>query len=315
MIQRANNSGSTRQVRRSIEKYRIPFWIPASNFYLLAFAASVAVFFLLVGILHDGTGDFPLVIGGVGSITVLGTAIFAREVVMRNARNRFISAKRIDKSVWLLTNRDTDSLGSNKLTLEKNEAMIAEIRKKSEAAMVLGTFSETHKAVVELCADYLSLASDELARAGAGSPRVPAIRKGTGVASRHHRHHMLKWAEIAARSLTLEAKSRGNIEETLDNAEKALDVVDHALRSYPLESSLIDSKEVLQNYITSIRVSRSVETAEREFFNGEYESAIRLYTDAACEFRRYETNDPEREKAAVKIDMEISRIRELQKRG
>jgi hypothetical protein len=315
MIQRTNNPGSAQQVRHGIDKHREPFWIPASNFYLLAFAASVAVFFLLVGILHDGVDDLPWVIGGAGSIIVLGTAVFVREVVMRNARRRFISAKRLDKRVWHLTKRDADSHGSNKLTLAKNETIIAEIRKKSEAAKVLGTFPETHKAVVELCEGYLTLAADELAKAGAGSPRIPAIRKGTGVASRHHRYHMLKWAEIEARSLTLEAKSRGKIDEALGKAEKALLVVDLALRAYPLESSLVDSQGVLQNFITSIRVSKSVETAEREFFNGEYESAIRLYSDAACEFRRYDSNDPEREKAAVKIDLEISRIREIQKRG
>ena len=45
------------QLRNGANKYRAPFWIPASNFYLLAFVLGVAVFFLLLSILHDGIDD------------------------------------------------------------------------------------------------------------------------------------------------------------------------------------------------------------------------------------------------------------------
>jgi hypothetical protein len=36
---------------------RRPFWLPASNYYVLAFAIAVAVFFVVWGILQDGGDD------------------------------------------------------------------------------------------------------------------------------------------------------------------------------------------------------------------------------------------------------------------
>ena len=303
------------QIRHGINKYRSPFWIPASNYYLLAFAAAVAVFFLLLGILHDGIDDLPWIMAVVGSVLTLGIAVFIREVALRNARERFRSARQLDKSVRHIAQRKADRSDPNKLTIERNELILREIRKKSEAARVLVKFSEAHKEVVDLCEEYLTIAANELATARAGSPRIPAIRKGSGLASDRHRYHMLQWAEIEARALTQEAKTRDKINEKLDTAQKALGVVDHALKSYPHESSLVDSQEVLQDFLTSIRVSYSIEKAERAFFKGNHKRAISLYQDALFELRRFDIPNPERELAAEKIDMEIGRIKELQKRG
>lgn len=303
------------QLRNGANKYRAPFWIPASNFYLLAFVLGVAVFFLLLSILHDGIDDLPWIMAVVGLILTLGIAVFIREVVLRNARERFISAKRLDKSVRYIVKRKENKRDPAKLTLERNRVILNEIRKKSDAAKVLGKVSEAHKEVVDLCEEYLTVAANELAKAGAGSPRIPAIRKGSGMASDRHRYHMLKWAEIEARSLTQEAKARDKVSEKLDTAQKALGVVDHALRSYPDESNLVDSQEVLQGFLTSIRVSNSIEKAERAFFKGNHKRAIGLYQDALFDLKRFDIPNPDRERVAGKIDLEICKIKELQKRS
>lgn len=315
MFHRANNSGSIDQFRNGINKYRAPFWIPASNFYLVALVVAVAVFLLLLSILHDGVDDLPWIMAVVGLVLTLGVAVFVREVVLRNARQRFISAKRLDKSVRHIAKRKENRRDPGKLTLERNEVILREIRKKSDAAKVLGKVSEAHKEVVDLSEEYLAVAGDELGRAGPGSPRIPAIRKGRGMASDRHRYHMLKWAEIEARSLTQEAKTRDKVSEKIDTAQKALAVVDHALRSYPNESSLVDSQEVLQGFLTSIRVSTSIEKAERAFFKGNHKRAISLYQDALFDLKRFDIPNPDRERVAVKIDFEISRIKELLKRS
>ena len=315
MFQRANNPGSIDQFRNSMNEYRVPFWIPASNFYLVALVIGVAVFLLLLSILHDGVDDLPWIMAVVGLVLTLGIAVFVREVVLRNARERFISAKRLDKSVRHIVKRKENRRDPAKLTLEKNEVILREIRKKSDAAKVLGKVSEAHKEVVDLSEQYLAVAENELAKAGAGSPRIPAIRKGRALASDRHRYHMLRWAEIEARSLTQEAKTRDKVSEKIDTAQKALGVVDHALKSYPDESSLIDSQEVLQGFLTSIRVSNSIEKAERAFFKGNHKRAISLYKDALFDLKRFDFPNPDRERIAGKIDLEISRIKELQERG
>ena len=303
------------QFRDGLSKYRAPFWVSAFNYYLFTAAVTASLFFLILGILHDGVDDLPWIIAGIAAAVTLASAVFVREVILRNVRERFLSAKRLDKSVRHFAQRKADQREPAKLTLERNEIILREIQKKSEAAKVLGKFSEAHKEVVTLCEEYLSVAANELATAGIGSPRIPAIRKGSGLANDRHRYHMLQWAEIEARSLTHEAKSCDKINEKLDIAQKALGVVDHALRSYPRESSLVDSQEVLRNFLTSIRVSNIIEKAERAFFKGNHTRAISLYQDALFDLRLFETSNPEREIAAEKIDMEISRIKELQKRS
>ncbi len=304
-----------RQFRNGSNKYRDPFWVPASNYYLFTVAVSASLFFVLLGVLHDGIDDLPWIIAGIASALTLAVAVFVREVILRNARERFLSAKRLDKSVRQIAQRKADQREPAKLSLERNEMILREIRKKSEAAKVLGKFSEAHKEVVDMCEEYLSLAANELATARVGSPRIPAIRKGSGLAGNRHRYHMLQWAEIEARTLTQEAKSHDTINEKLDAAQRALGVVDQALRSYPHESSLVDSQEVLQDFVTSIRVSNTIEEAERAFFDGNHKRAISLYQDALLDLRRFDMPNPEREMAAERIELEINRIKELQKRS
>ncbi|MEO7674140.1 MAG: hypothetical protein ABIU09_08705 [Pyrinomonadaceae bacterium] len=313
MVQRANNSDSMHQFREGIVDRRAPFWIPASNFYAFALAVAAAVFFLILGILHDGIDDLPWIVAGIGSVSFVGISVFIREVLLRNARERFISANRLDKSVRHMVRRKADKLDPDKLTLERNEAILLEIRKKSEAAKVLGKFSEAHKEVVDLCEKYLNVAANELATAGAGSPRIPAIRKGRGLASGRHRYHMLQWAEIESRSLTQEAKTRDKVGEKLDTAQKALGVVNHALRSYPDDPDLVDSHVALQDFLLSIRVSNSIEKAERAFFKGNHNRAISLYQDALFDLKGRDDWSPGRQMVAEKIDAEIVRIKDLQK--
>ncbi len=300
------------QFHQGITKRRAPLWLPAGNYYVFAFAASAAIFFLLWGVFYDGIEDDPWMIAGVASGLAFSAAVFVREVLMRNARDRFLTAKRLDKSVRHIAIRTAESRDSGKLTLERNEMILREIRKKSEAAKVLGKFSEAHNEVINLCEEYLAVAANELANARAGSPRIPAIRKGSGVASERHRYHMLQWAEIEARSLTQEAKTRDKISEKLDTAQRALGVVDHALKSYPHESSLVDSQGVLQDFLTSIRVSNSIEKAERAFLKGNHKRAVSLYKDALFDLKRFDSGNAELEMIAEKIESEMERIQLLQ---
>ena len=299
------------QFRQQAGKHRVPFWLPATNYYLFSVGVSAALFFLLWGILYDGLDEVPWIISGIVSGLVLCSAVFIREVLLRSARQRFISAKKLDRSVRQIAIRKAVKQNPSKLTLERNEMILREIKKKSEAATVLGRFAEAHREVIKLCEEYLSVAANELANAGPGSPRIPAIRKGSDVASDRHRYHTLQWAEIEARSLTHEANSRDKVSDKLANAERALGVVDHALKSYPKESALVDSQMVLRDYLTSIRVTNSIEKAERASFKGNHKRALSCYNDALFDLKRFKSDNIEMEMMSDKIESEIAKIMKL----
>ena len=293
--------------RGESSRHRRPFWLPASNFYILAVSVAIALFFLVWGILNDGSADeTPWIPAGLGAAMVLAGAVIVREIVLRGARNRFIASQRqIDRSIRGITRRIHDDQPP-KLTLERNTAILHDISKKSDAAKVLGKFAEGHREVFELCEEYLSAVTRELPTVGAGSPRIAALRRGRQVAVKFHHYHMLHWAEIESRDLTREASKHDKISNKLDSAQAALDVVDFALRSYPEEPTLIDSRHVLVELLSKIKVTDLIERADRAAFKGNPKRALGLYQDALFVLQR---QDPElTSDAAVHVRGEIDRL-------
>lgn len=248
---------------------------------MLAAALTIGVFFLIWAILQEGRDEAPWITAGIAASVVLGGAVFLREIVLRNARNRFLAAqRRLDRTMHGLYAAGINDNRPEKLTLEKNAAVVAEIRRKSEAAKVLGKFSEGHREVFDLCDEYIAVAERELPTVGVGSPRIAALSRGMEYARERHRFHMLQWAEIEARSLTQVAKGQEKVSERLSTATKALDAVELALEYYPLEENLGGSRLVLKDFIASIKVSNLVEKAERAGFKGNHKRALRYYQDA-----------------------------------
>src|SRR5688572_30368086 len=86
--------------KNEISRHRRPFWLPASNYYILAASFAIAFFFLLWGIFNDGHEPTPWIPAGIGAAVALGSAVIVREIILRQARNRFLaSQRRIDESV------------------------------------------------------------------------------------------------------------------------------------------------------------------------------------------------------------------------
>src|SRR5687767_7750834 len=142
--------------RGEISRHRRPFWLPASNYYVLAVAVVIGVFFLLWGILNDGREETPWIGAGLGAAIVLALAVVVREIILREVRRRFlISQSRLDHKVKLA--RKLIDREGPKLTLERNAAILHEISRKSEAAKVLGRFADGHREVCELCDEYVAV--------------------------------------------------------------------------------------------------------------------------------------------------------------
>lgn len=297
--------GQTRPARR-------PFWLPASNYYVLAAAVALAFFFLAWGILHDSGEEMPWVTAGIGSSIILAGAVILREVVLRKARQRFLRQQNLPAGRGFAGQSHFGEIRDRgKLTLERNAAILNEIKQKSEAAKILSKFSAGHREVFELCREYIVRNEIELKSVNAGSPRLAALLKGRSVVAGQHRYHMLAWAEIEARALTNEARDRANSDEKIEGAQKALTVVETALASYPGEPSLVQSQELLREFIVSIKVSGFVELAERAAFDGDYSRAKGLYRDALFYLSRDNIQSDDREKAANRINAEIDKMSSL----
>ncbi len=300
------------QGRFLVRPLRRLFWLTASNYYVLAAAAAIAFFFLVWGIFHDGDGETLLMAAGIGASLVLGGAVVVREFFLRKARNRFLLIERnLDRNVQQIPPSLRSTRDAGKLSLEKNAAIVKDIQKKSEAARLLGKMSAGHLEVFEICNEYLSLTEKQMETVGVGSPRIAGLRRGREIVGELHRHHLLAWAEIEARTLTQKAKNYVTISEKLNTAQEALTVLNSALQFYPNDRRLIESETVLKDFIGSIKVSHWIEQAERAAFKGNSRRAVSLYRDALFFLDREDVRTEEREAIAEKINFEIESLRKL----
>ncbi len=300
---------SANKYGNDIYKYRSPFWLPASNYYILAIAVAVVSFFVIWGILHEGGEDTPWLSAGLCACFLLGGAVFLREIVLRKARNNYLSAQRkLDYNIKGIPRHIINKRAGNKLSLQKNAELIKGIQKKSDAAKVLGKLSDGHLEVFEICNEYLLVNDIELKRAGIGSPRIAALRRGRELVKDLHRFHLLTWAEIECRSLTREAKNKVSINEKLEKTQDALDVLEAARQFYPNERDLIESEIALLEFFASTKVSNSIEMAERSAFKGNYKRAISHYKDALYFMARENPRIENTDLIAQKINIEIAKL-------
>ncbi|MEQ1921239.1 MAG: hypothetical protein ABL952_01910 [Pyrinomonadaceae bacterium] len=304
---RHNISQRDRRAFQQDHSRRRPFWMPAMSYYVLALAVAGAFFFLVWGVLHDNAVETPWVTSGISASIILAGAVILREVIMRRARNRFFRHQRAveNAAAYQGSERRADS----KLTVERNAAILKQIRQKSDAAKVLNSLSAGHREVFELCAEYLALVDRDLRSINNGSKRLEPLLKGRTKAVEFHRFHMLSWAEMETRTLTNEAMTGTDIDDKVKAAQDALSVIDAALTVYPSEQALLDSRELLDEMAVSIKVSHWVEEAERAAFKGDYAGAKSLYRDALFYLGRDNVHNVERERAALRINQEIERIR------
>ena len=292
--------------------FRRPFWLPASNYYILAISVTIAFFFLVWGILHEGEEETPWMVAGIGASLVLGSAVVIREIFLRKAKNRFLLVERkLDYNVKGLQPQARFEREENKLSLEKNAAFIKDIQKKSEAVRGLGKISSGHLDVFEICNQYLTITERQMETVGVGSPRIAGLRRGREIVGELHHYHLLRWAETESKVLTQKAKNYVTINEKLNTAQEALTVLNSALQFYPNDPHLNQSESVLKDFIASIKISHWIEQAERAAFKGNYKRAISLYRDALFFLGREDVNTEERETIAEKINFEIESLRGL----
>ncbi|MGI9054882.1 MAG: hypothetical protein ACR2F2_03680 [Pyrinomonadaceae bacterium] len=280
-----NNSALLKiQKNRAVRKVNHqpkPFWLPASSFYILAAAAAIAFFFFVWWLLHEGGEEIPYIPAGIGASVLLGSAVFLREVILKRARQKYLSAQKLlDYNLKQVGNLSTRHNSRHKLTIEQNAAIVREIKRKSEAAMILEKVSVGHWEVFELTNEYLYKNKRELETVGVGSPRIAALRRSREIVRGIHKRHLLVWAEIESRSFLRSAKNQMALTEKLEYTQKAMSVLDTALEFYPREQQIQDSIEAVREFNSTIKVSYLVESAEKAAFRGNNSEAVNLYRDA-----------------------------------
>jgi tetratricopeptide (TPR) repeat protein len=283
--------------------------MPSSTGYLMAaIIIAVALFFALWWMLVRGGDEAPWLPAGLASSVVLLIALSAREVVMRRAWTRYLLENGIHDPPRSKSRSSHSSSRSSKkgFSASVHSAALRTIQKQSAAADSPSSTPEAHLDVAQLCHDYLSN-TDEAIRSGShGSEKGIAIRAGQERVRALHKHHLLTWARGQSRLLTHEAQQRARTFDKIETANRALDCIDSALRIYPDETELHESKTAISELIASVKVAHWVELAERSAFKGHYRRAIDRYRDALFYLNRDVVKPDVRTAGTEKIEREIA---------
>ena len=284
--------------------------MPSSTGYLIsAIVISVSLFFGLWWILVSGGDEAPWLPAGLAASVVLLVALSAREVVMRRAWTRYLLENGIREKPGSRSARESSRSQKRGFSASLHSAALRAIQKQSSAADGPGSSPEMHLDVAHLCHDYLA-STDEAIRSGSyGSEKGIAIRAGQERVRALHRHHLLTWARGQSQVLTHEAQQRARTFDKIETATRAIDCIDSALRVYPDERELNESRVALGEFIASVKVAHWVELAERSAFKGHYRRAIDRYRDALFYLSQDVVKEEVRLAGTEKIEREITRLK------
>jgi len=264
---------------------------------------AAALFFVLWWMLQ--AEESPWVPAGLAASVVMLVAAFARLLGARRAvRNR-------DRQAMHNSYRHTApyraAFTQVMHSTSRHAAALRALQRQSAAADTMDA-AETHRELYELCNEYLTGAETALHSSVLQADSRVALRAGQERVREMQKHHLLTWARNSARSLTHEAQQRSRLYEKVENANRALDCIDQALRVYPDNDELKTSARAVREFITSSRVAHWVELAERAAFKGHFQRAIDCYRDALYYLSR-DKPDADGEAAAERIIREIDLLR------
>lgn len=285
--------------------------MPSSAGYLaVAIVIAAGLFFGLWWLLVRSGDDAPWLPAGLAASVVLLVALSAREVVLRRAWTRYLLDHGINQKHSSRSHSSSSSSRSQKkgFSASLHSAALRTIQKQSTTADLPGSTPEAHLDVAQLCHDYLS-STDEAMRSGRlGSEKGIAIRAGQERVRALHKHHLLTWARGHSRVLTHEAQQRARTSDKIETANKAVECIDSALRIYPNEAELHESKVAIGEFIASVKVAHWVELAERSAFKGHYRRAIDRYRDALFYLNQEVVKPDVRAAGSEKIEHQIAEL-------
>ena len=274
---------------------------------IAAVAAAIALFFALWWMLVVGGDEAPWVPAGLAASVVLLVALSAREVVMRRAWTRYLLENSVPEGGPRVSG-DKSNSSKRPHSTSVHAATLASIQKQSAEAETASS-PDFHLDVFHLCQNYLE-STEEALRANNLSPeKRNALRAGQDGVRGLEKHHLLTWARDSSRIFTHEAQKRVRISDKIETANRALECLDSALKVFPEEHELKDSKAAITEFIASVKVAHWVELAERAAFKGHYRRAIDRYKDALFYLERESVKEEVRKAGSERIGREIEILR------
>ncbi|MBX3291243.1 MAG: hypothetical protein KF855_18200 [Acidobacteria bacterium] len=281
----------------------------AGVYYFTLFVICGFIFTVLWLIFYDDvTGDLRYLIPTLSAAAVFIAGVLFREILLQRAHAKALREQRRLERNFALKQANSSRPETEKLSLEQHEKLLREIRKKSEAARVLGHLPEGHKEVSELSERYLHRISAELPRVQPGSPRLGTFKKEQRRVRELHRFHLLRWTEIVTRSLIQEAGAYDNISERLSAARKAQEALEFAVGYYPTERDLLESQELLNEFIVSIEITGIMECARAADEAGEYTAAAAAYREALSRLTETDVKTSDISLFSEEIETELKKL-------
>jgi hypothetical protein len=281
--------------------------MPSSIGYMVvAFLTAALLFLLLWWVLVNSGDEAPWLPAGLITIVFLLIALSAREVLMRRAWTRYLLEHGIKP-----TSRSRSYYRGQKKVFSPSlhSAALRAIQKQSTAADGPNSTPELHLDVATLCSDYLAGADEVLRSRNFATEKGIALKAGQERVRALHKHHLLIWARDQSRLLTHEAQQKARLSDKVETANRALECIDSALKVYPSETELKESRIVINEFIASVRVAHWVELAERSAFKGHYRRAIERYKDALFYLNDEAVKDEVRTAGISRIEQEIESLR------
>lgn len=241
---------------------------------------------------------------GLAASVVMLVAASAREVIMRRAWTRHVLEENSTQG-FNPSRRAAPVNAQRQASFSQTEALRG-LEQKSKEADAEGSLPESHLKVFQLCGEFLEIADTSLASPAVSSERRITVRARQERVRALQKHHMLLWARDSARLLTHQAHQQARLYEKIESANRALDCIDTALKSYPDNEELRRSGTAVREFMTSSRVAHWVELAQRASFKGRYRRAIDCYRDALFYLTRA---GAEHQVAADQITREIEMLR------
>lgn len=281
---------------------------PSSAGYMMA-AIVIAVGFGLVlwWMLANGGDEAAWLPAGLAVTVVLLVALSAREVIMRRAWTKYLLEHGIQENAKSRSGHRSRNPKKG-FSASLHSAALRAIQKRSSSADAPGSTPEAHFDVAQLCHDYLASTEEAMRSGSTGSEKGIAIRAGQERVRSLHKHHLLTWARRHSLALTREAQQRARTFDKIETANKAVECLDSALRVYPDEVELNESKAAIGEFIVSVKVAHWVELAERSAFKGHYRRAIDRYRDALFYLNQDVVRDDVRRAGSERIEREIDKL-------
>jgi len=265
------------------------------------------MFFIVWAVLLESGESAGFIPAGIVAGVLMITAVVIREYLVRRARLSTLEDAHDNELHFKPLKRKRYS--PKKLSIGRNEKMIAGIYEQSKAAYALGEVSVAHWEAFESCDRYLRLTRQEIARTHINSPRLKPMTKSRGKIKKLHKRHLLKWAKSISSEHMIRSKEEGLTSESrIKYARMAQRDISTALEFYPREKNLIDSAEAVNEYIETINIAHMVEEAEAVSMTGDDALAMVIFQKALIELDNAGFPNRDKEMIAEKIRAEIAKL-------